>query len=220
MEHRRYADGIDVLFATNTFHLSRLDLLQNIPRLILPQRLSSITSLEMLWNFNMETERRIDIDNSMQLLWDKPDTQGSLLHELCAIMPETFPAVRFLYISVQSWLAPSSINSLEDPISDLEQIFLGPVEQMLRAMGPRLGREFNVAIQQGAWRLLLRKHSHMHGSALAMSGQRFWKSLGVADGDEMGYWICSGWDDIGFIGCDYWMFNFWGRKWTVNGIGA
>ncbi|KAL6924025.1 hypothetical protein FSST1_001299 [Fusarium sambucinum] len=44
-----YAEGVDVLYQTNTIHLSSEVLIYNLPKLILPQRLAMMTSLEVVW---------------------------------------------------------------------------------------------------------------------------------------------------------------------------
>jgi hypothetical protein len=43
-----YAEGIQVLYATNCIHISGETLLDNLPRFILPQRLATVVSLELV----------------------------------------------------------------------------------------------------------------------------------------------------------------------------
>lgn len=44
-----YIEGIDVLYSTNTLRLRHTMLMRKLPELLLPQRLSSVTSLDMIW---------------------------------------------------------------------------------------------------------------------------------------------------------------------------
>ena len=142
-------------------------------------------------------------------------------------MSKTFPHVQSLYISFQSWLdpGPGSSSLQDDVISEVESIFLGPVEQMLRLLGPGPGKEFNIAIQRGAWFVLLRKYNKLYGSRLRVESEdgpmrgRFWRSLSLSsnhhdDGcDNFGYWICGGWNDMDFVGAqDYWTISNWGHQ--------
>ena len=47
--HRRYAEGVEVLYKTNTIHISSPVLLRCIQDLIPRQRLADMTSLELVW---------------------------------------------------------------------------------------------------------------------------------------------------------------------------
>ena len=46
-----YVEGLDVLYHTNTIHIDSLFLTYHLSELILPQRLTSITALEFVWDF-------------------------------------------------------------------------------------------------------------------------------------------------------------------------
>lgn len=50
-------EGIGVLYRTNTIHLSGTALSLHIPQLLLPQRLSDISSLEIVWPLKLHNER-------------------------------------------------------------------------------------------------------------------------------------------------------------------
>ncbi|KAK2613238.1 hypothetical protein N8I77_000162 [Diaporthe amygdali] len=224
-----YTDGVDILYGTSTFHFSDLDLLQNLPLLLPHQHLSRIKSVEMLLNFDIDHPNSRFVDG-FKSLWDNPTGQDTPLHKLCAMIPKSFTHVQSLYISFQSWLQPSRRGAQDDVISEVESIILGPVEDMLRLLDPRSGKEFNVAIQTGAWRILLNKYNKLYGSRLKVETEdglmrgRFWKSLDLCDSqkdddlDKFGYWICGGWNDIEFLGPqDYWLLTNWGDTWTEVG---
>lgn len=170
---------------------------------------------------------------------------------MCDMIPQAFPRLRSLYISFQCWLDWGSGGAGDDLISQVETIFLGPLEDMLRAclLGRSgqvgcghgyVGLELNVAMQRGAWFVLLHKYHKLLGPKLkvesvdALSRGRFWKPLrrgsgamtdegdGIGashemedDDDGFGYWICGGWEDVKvFGGADYWLMTNWGdSKW-------
>ncbi|KAK4442792.1 hypothetical protein QBC34DRAFT_386897 [Podospora aff. communis PSN243] len=240
-----YVEGIDVLYGTNTFHISSLDLQLSLPQLVPPDHLARITSLELLWKLNdINQARTVKAKNHAMALWqDPPRPVDSPLHALRASVPETFPHLRRLYVSFQCHLDPPFGRSAVDGdiITEVETIFLGPVEDMVRILHHRAGPkvEINVAIQRGAWRVLLSKYMTLLGTGLraesadlVMRG-RFWKALGPATvgslgsgesetssakgNDSLGYWICGGWDDMKHHH-DYWINSSWGSYW--NGMGT
>ena len=115
-----------------------------------------------------------------------------------------------------------------DYISDLEAIFLGPVEDMLRVWAQsrsgveKVDRgykdvELNVAIQRGAWFVLRAKYYKLLGRKLKsetvdMSRGRFWKPLrldssaAADDGDGI---IASGGEGSEDGGVGYWICGGW-----------
>ncbi|KFZ11046.1 hypothetical protein V502_07779 [Pseudogymnoascus sp. VKM F-4520 (FW-2644)] len=190
-----YADGIDILFTTNTFYLKSPDLLQYLPRIILPQRLRAITSLEICWLNKFDKSR-------IKVLWDNPTTEDSELHDLCRMVPQAFPHVLRLDITLLCDIRPigddftrlSLPEARELTVSAMERVILGPVESMLRALGP--GREFSITVPMLAWIMLQALHRFLYGPKLkiewyiyGMDG-RFWKELDSSN--ELGYWICCG----------------------------
>ncbi|KAM6511401.1 hypothetical protein FALCPG4_016408 [Fusarium falciforme] len=52
-----YAEGIAVLYGTNTFHILTQEFLGRLPQLLLPARLASISSLEIVLPLELEEER-------------------------------------------------------------------------------------------------------------------------------------------------------------------
>lgn len=219
-----YIDGIDVLYNTNTFHLSSLDLQLHLPRLVPDHHLARITSLELLWDLNKSRGkgvRQLPVADHVKALWEgRQPQEGNPLHIFCDMILGMLPQLRYLYISFQCWLNPPPSSESNDVISELETIFLGPLEKMLmrmRSRGQKL--ELNVAIQRCAWYILLRKYHTLLGNNIRVESideicrGRFWKPLADAgDGDGDGYWICGGWEDMKGFGTEYWM--TWGNAWT------
>jgi len=223
-----YTEGTDVLYSTNAFHISSLDLQLHLPRLIPTHHLERITSLELLWKLNFFHPRgstAAPVANHIKALWSRHGdssitSRDSPLHALCELIPQMFPRLQRLYISYQCWLE-SGCPLEGDLISVAETAFLGPVEDMLRSYRGRRqegsGLELNVAIQHGAWRVMLAKYRTLLGSELRVESAdrlargRFWKQL---DDNGFGYWICCGWEDTKAFGLDYWFMSNWGNKWT------
>ena len=230
---RSYADGIDLLYSTNTFHMSSLDLQVNLPRLVPPRHLDMITSLELLWTLNTtETKDKSWSEDHIAPFSDNRDElrgqSGALLHILCSMIPQTFPHLRNLYLSFQCWLSLASPAGWpgDDFISEVEAIFLGPVEDMLRAWArSRSGQEkhgykdleLNVAIQRGAWFVLRTKYYKLLGRKLKsecvdMSRGRFWKPLRLdssAAADTVDGIRAGGGEGSGNDGFGYWICGGW-----------
>ncbi|OBT86150.1 hypothetical protein VE02_05761 [Pseudogymnoascus sp. 03VT05] len=186
----RYVDGVDILFSTNNFHMDNFDLLLNLPRLILPQRLRIIESMEVSWAFRPTATR----DKPLDVLWNDPKTRDSVLHEMCRMVPELFPRVRQLDINILGELRlRPDIHSAVFALGGIETVFLGPIEDMVRALGP--GREVCIAIQQTVFHTLFMEKFELYGHDLKQDiynpyNIRFWKELDPDNG--LGYWICDG----------------------------
>ncbi|OBT40437.1 hypothetical protein VE00_08714 [Pseudogymnoascus sp. WSF 3629] len=185
-----YADGVDILFSTNNFHMDNFDLLLHLPRLILPQRLRNIESMEVSWTFRPTATR----DKPLDILWNDPTTKDTVLHELCRMVPELFPRVRQLDINIlgELRLRPDT-HSAVVALGGIEAVFLGPIEDMVRALGP--GREVCIAIQQTVFHTLFMEKLELYGQDLKQDiynpyNIRFWKELDPDSG--LGYWICDG----------------------------
>ncbi|KFY36953.1 hypothetical protein V494_04920 [Pseudogymnoascus sp. VKM F-4513 (FW-928)] len=186
-----YADGIDVLFTTNIFHITGHELIRHLPRMLLPQRLRGVRSLEMLWLSRFWQPNEPNFMFPLHDLWADPTTTDSELHALCQMVLESFPNVHQLSISLECIISPP--EELGEPIPIVERVVLGPIEDMLRVLGT--GREYKVYIQMVVWDGLLGRHMDLYGPELRVEKNgimegRFWK---VLDPDnELGYWICSG----------------------------
>ncbi|CAJ2505079.1 Uu.00g124730.m01.CDS01 [Anthostomella pinea] len=101
---------------------------------------------------------------------------------------QAFPNLRSLHILLYGWISPYSPRPADDfELRAAETFVLGPVEDMLRAMGP--GIEFNIAIPKSGWRDLRDKYLRADSLLrLELDGPfngRFWKALD--GGGEFGY---------------------------------
>ncbi|KAK4063021.1 hypothetical protein Trihar35433_8816 [Trichoderma harzianum] len=85
-----YVEGIDVLYRTNTIHMSGQTLILNLPQLLLPQRLSAITSLEIVCPLTLhgaEVGAIPDID---------------LLKNYLSVLASSFPSLTRLYLALKA----------------------------------------------------------------------------------------------------------------------
>lgn len=187
----RYADGIDVLYGTNAFHVNSRPLIQEFPRLLLPQRLAVVRSLELIWTVQGPAGSAVDAE----------------LLRLCETLPAVFPRLNKLYISLlheRGVPRGPAEGGEDDPVMAAERKLLGPVEAMLLRLDGR--GELSVAVPPSFWKVLLLRHDQLRSPGLraeldwpATSG-RFWKQLnGEGGGDDgkgpgRGYWVCSGMD--------------------------
>ncbi|KAM7206139.1 hypothetical protein V8F20_002921 [Naviculisporaceae sp. PSN 640] len=143
-----YVEGIEVLYATNTIHMASLPLILNLPKLLLPQRLAMITSLEVVWKFKapFRSERGAASEEGgaefrEYLLRDK-----IILNKLLAnINSNAFPNLRRLNISLM-WdpIVGINHNGKEAAQRVMDEIVV-PLDGMLRQF-PSTLQECNVDI--------------------------------------------------------------------------
>ncbi|KAL2862703.1 uncharacterized protein BJX67DRAFT_365824 [Aspergillus lucknowensis] len=236
--HMSYQETITTLFTTNTFRFETLELQLHLPRLIPPDSLSWITSLELIWDLVKPRARGYSHrDNLLYQLLETDGTNSSRkskssspssvgvapLHQLCRMVPGTFPHLRYLYISLHSHIAPPSNVVLRDPLEEVERVILHPIEDMIHVLNPERKKEINIAIQQGGWEAFLRRQRRIHDDGNVMLegssrfGPRFWKGIEHANSNcnhdsKPGYWLCAGWDDIGAHRQFYDEVDFWGER--------
>ncbi|KAF4955920.1 hypothetical protein FSARC_11735 [Fusarium sarcochroum] len=77
---QNYAETIDILYSTNTFILSSDNIATHLPRLLLPQRLAVMTSLEIKWPLKEEDHLKTLLD---------------------LLSPPHFPSLKKLYVSLE-----------------------------------------------------------------------------------------------------------------------
>lgn len=94
----RYAETIDLIYRMNTFHTSRIALVENLPSLLLPQRLAIITSLELVWGLLDHHVNPQLSDNHCQL----PGEIWSIYNTLMGTVPVTFPSTTKQCVSVNA----------------------------------------------------------------------------------------------------------------------
>lgn len=172
----RYREGIDVLYATNTIHMSSIELILNLPRLLLTQRLSSITSVEMRWSLGSSAD----------------NFPG--LHELSNAMPAILPHLELLYISLEGTLRRGAYYTLDVDDSAL----FGPVEQMISKFTDLKRCEIAVPLSYYDPRRYIERGGWLEPGWLnSRDHERLWQGLPEtqlteAEGTTLtGYWVSS-----------------------------
>ncbi|KAK4506412.1 hypothetical protein PRZ48_000142 [Zasmidium cellare] len=174
---RAYIEGIDILYSTNTFHITSPHLSTRLPSYILPQRLSRIRKVDFAWEWGRLDPQRDEYTFERRL--------ASLLEKL----PSELPRLTSLKIALQNSLYPYA--RLHNSSTDAEweaygswivQKVLEPLDRLVTAMPTLEVCEvyFTTSVH---WNL---------SKELGERGARFWR--GVGDG-ERGYWVCEGRDD-------------------------
>ncbi|KAJ4217935.1 hypothetical protein NW759_008527 [Fusarium solani] len=85
-----YVEGIAVLYGTNTFHISTQEFLGRLPQLLLPARLASISSLEIVLPLELEKEEN-----------EKYLPQLDPLETTLSILRSAFPNAFGLYLALK-----------------------------------------------------------------------------------------------------------------------
>jgi hypothetical protein len=111
-----YSEGIDILYSTNVFQIEGNTLIKHIPRFLLPQRLNSITSIELLWR----------LDPSLNC----PETSFSAFHALVERLSDLFPHLTKLHFSL--------LGQVKVPCRIVESEVLVPLDNMVRGLAPQL----------------------------------------------------------------------------------
>ncbi|RFN44678.1 hypothetical protein FIE12Z_11070 [Fusarium flagelliforme] len=114
---QNYAETIDVLYSTNTIAMSGEAIISHINRLLLPQRLASITSLEIRWSFQKLSPESLERQDFIPSSPNAPDLRNPFLLDLDhltilteAISPQQFPCLRRLYISFEKELPDQAFS--------------------------------------------------------------------------------------------------------------
>jgi hypothetical protein len=185
-------EGLDVLYSTNTIHIGSPFLTRHLPLSILPQRLASITSLELLWQMAFWSHLHPLVERERG--W--PSYNGFI-----TTVASAFPSLRKLYISVEtgSFATDASGHKAE---SD-EQKLLGPMDELVRKLGAQL-QECQIAPPYSLYKVLVSK-AKGRGARIERSRpgtlrwQRYWRPVAVEHGEEsrdhLGYWVREGTDD-------------------------
>ncbi|KAF4435915.1 hypothetical protein FACUT_6834 [Fusarium acutatum] len=84
-----YMETIDILYSTNTLILQGSRMINRLPQMLLPQRLATVTSLEVIWPFKTNYTPDQEYDDL---------DQDHLRSVLDLLLPSQFPALRRLYV--------------------------------------------------------------------------------------------------------------------------
>lgn len=165
-------------------------LVLNLPKLILPERLASITAVEMLWHVHPLRGALLD---------DPPDSDLSTFHSLLNSLPSTFPSLQKLYISLQgNWRCKQWSTSYDDLLLRSESVIMNPIDEMVREMGAQL-MECIIALPLPLYnsrRLRARGETLDLGWRIPPNLERLWRELPKRKTGQLehlgGYWVCLG----------------------------
>lgn len=190
----RYIETIDLIYRTNTIYIRSLALSQHIRSLLLPQRLASIRSLEIVWDFYGDI-KFAEYHDSLT----RPPLNYSWLMEK---IPLDFPSLSSLHVSLVTTF------SIADPtpawIRVGEDRLFGPADKLVRHYGSQL-RTCQIAPTRKLFTALL-QNAEAAGARIEKGGmgagfwQQFWRSVTVDDDgssapNNVGYWVRQGKDD-------------------------
>ncbi|KAK8048788.1 hypothetical protein PG994_010518 [Apiospora phragmitis] len=92
-----YVEGIDVLYATNRFHMEYAALVVNLPRLLTPSRLAAIRQVELTWSLAISSSGP---DSHWASGVDGLEGGDDRLAML-SYLPKILPNLRYLYLSLR-----------------------------------------------------------------------------------------------------------------------
>lgn len=168
-------------------------MLLNLRSILLPQRLASITSAELLWDFAPFPSIHPEVVKP-------PLSDMKSFHAFLDAIPSTFPALRKLHISLQGRLYPTKTTDgttrWDNNIDRVDEL-LCPVDDFVAKLDPRV-RDFSLGIPSSLY-------MHQRDRALKDNGQveqahrgqyeRLWRSLKGSD-ERAGYWVWLGQKDF------------------------
>ena len=173
-----------MLYSTNAVHISNVLLMRFLPSLLLPQRLSSVTSLELVW----------DLSHLWSLL-DPHEKCWPAYSGLASIVASAFPHLRKLYISVD--IRHHMTNPSAEIIESDERQLLGPIDEIVRKLGPQL-QDCEVALACYV-HIAFMDRAKSAGARIknrsigGLRCTRFWRPVavdqGAQSGNDLGYWV-------------------------------
>ncbi|KFX94830.1 hypothetical protein V490_04145 [Pseudogymnoascus sp. VKM F-3557] len=195
-----YAEGIDVLYSTNRIHFSTQFMVLHLPQLLLPQRLASITSVELVWNVRLGMTDAPIPPNS----WGLPD-----LHSLMDVVVSSLTGLQYLSLTLDCDI---DLDPKGNHIDQDEQnpTISNPIDDFVRRLRPRL-LGCDIAIPQ--YHFEIRKGrseptEEVWDVRRRRDDKRLWRELPHTDDGEhealpmnqRGYWVaCGRFHDSGMV---------------------
>ncbi|OCL08673.1 hypothetical protein AOQ84DRAFT_292646 [Glonium stellatum] len=130
--HQAYSESISIMYSTNTFylgqHVGEPLLFQNIDSLFLPQRLASMKSLELAWNFDHFGPKAAC-----------PDTGKPIFDTFLNTLTSNFPNLTKVHIEVQTEnYVQERLGASLQPEESLLSTVIFPMDQMIAHFGTQL----------------------------------------------------------------------------------
>lgn len=198
--HSSYAECIDILYTTNTICIRTNDfILYQLPRVLLPQRLASITSVKINW---MVSPFAWEFD---PFEWEHsiygPIAFNSFLRDL----PITLPHLIRLHISLEGRMDVLPIELYDQVPRITESHLMVPIDGMVRKLGPNI-RKCYIALPASVYTLVNYHTENATEQAfpqLRADWARIWRELPASDSTSLhrsnnlkGYWVRIGQLDL------------------------
>lgn len=163
----------------------------HLPRLIPSQRLSSVRSVELIWELEA-----FHSDSSLPV--KRPYCDLPSFHTFLAAVPTIFSGVRSFYISVQGRLFPFGMGNERDEFTRKE--ILRPIENMIRTLGPQV-HDCSIAVPSTFY-VTLRDEARQNRQCIEQASfdgklERHWRPLQSSE-SLSGYWVRLGQRDMHF----------------------
>ncbi|CAH0046174.1 unnamed protein product, partial [Clonostachys solani] len=193
-----YKEGIEVLYSTNTIHSASKLMLLNLDKLLLPQRLSNIKSLELIWTFDPYLG---DCEPTRE-----PCRDSESFDKFLEALPVFFPGVQHLHVAIQGEIFPGERKAsggwgfMKNTTKAIEVVFekdiMIPFDQMVHRLGPGV-RQVTLACSSflygGARGVALENNpDHVQQVHLGAKKERFWRPFVGGRGRNNhlgGYWV-------------------------------
>ncbi|CAH0021164.1 unnamed protein product [Clonostachys rhizophaga] len=175
-----YCEGVDVLYGTNTIHTASKQMLLHLDKLLLPQSLSKIRSVELVWYFKPYAPNSVVVGplDGLPLWGDLTPMKEYRGHPV--------------YIE--------EVESIEITDRDI----ITPIDRMISKFSPKL-RQCTIALGSLEYERRRRQAvkagdvevEHIHLQHLQ---ERHWRPLNNSPGGLEGYWIQLGHRELGRVG--------------------
>ncbi|KAL8787638.1 MAG: hypothetical protein Q9195_007684 [Heterodermia aff. obscurata] len=190
-------ETIDLFYGANTIHISGTVLTGHLSSVLLPQRLSSISSLELVWNL-------LDYPPSNVI---QPGGSMEVYETLMTTIATSLPGLTKLHIWVDARYY--SRDPEAGNIAVYESRLFEPADAIVQEHGLKpidLQLAPNLSLFTGLMRRAERKSLHVEKGGIGIaSWRRFWRPIFI-DRDGManntaGYWVREGKNDTPMMYC-------------------
>uniref|UniRef100_A0A0B7KGU7 DUF7730 domain-containing protein n=1 Tax=Bionectria ochroleuca TaxID=29856 RepID=A0A0B7KGU7_BIOOC len=196
-----YSEGIDVLYGTNMIHTASKQMMLHLDELILPQRLSIIKSVELVWFFKPYPWSHSKSGPLDDLL---------TFNKFLAILSRVLPNLRSCYLALQGDILPrvpgeGYVPCMEDvskSVKITDRDIMRPIDSMVGKLGSQV-TDFRVALSSLAYQAYQGRRAEASKLGKAIVEQvhdghlieRHWRSIDKGT-NLKGYWIQLGHRDL------------------------
>lgn len=169
-----YAECIDILYTTNTIYIFPNDfIIHQLPRVLLPQRLASITSVKMRWTVS-PVGWEID-----PFEWEHSIYGPIAFNSFLSDLPITFPHLISLRISLEGRMDDFPTELYDQVPRMIESHLMVPIDGMVRKLGPHI-QKCHIALPASVYTLM--KYHTENGTVqefpqLRADWTRIWREL-------------------------------------------